>query len=57
MLSKLLKKNAPPWGLEQTETVRFLKLAAKNPPPLKISGEGKRILQTDASDQYWEQFS
>jgi len=52
-LSKMLKKNAPPWGTEQTEAVRALKEVAKNPPPLKIPGEGKRILQTDASDHYW----
>jgi len=52
-LSKLLKKNAPPWGDEQTEAVKILKEIVKNPPPLKIPGEGKRILQTDASDHYW----
>jgi len=52
-LSKLLKKNAPPWGDEQTEAVKILKEIAKNPPPLKIPGEGKRILQTNASDHYW----
>ena len=38
---------------EQTEAVKILKEIAKNPPPLKIPGEGKRILQTDASDHYW----
>jgi len=52
-LSKMLKKNAPPWRPEQTEAVRSLKEIAKNPPPLKIPGEGKRILQIDASDHYW----
>jgi len=49
----MLKKNAPPWGAEQTEAVRILKEIAKNPSPLKIPGKGKRILQTDASDRYW----
>ena len=49
-LSKLLKKNALPWGLEQTEAVKFLMQPAKNPPPLEIQGEGKRILHKDASD-------
>ena len=52
-LSKLLKKNALPWGLEQTKVVKYLKQAAKKPPPLKILGEGKRILQIDASDRQW----
>ena len=33
--------------------MKYLKQAAKNPPPLKIVGEGKQILQTNASDQYW----
>ena len=40
-LSKLLRKNAPPWGPEQTEAVRCLKQAAKNPQPFKILREGK----------------
>ena len=49
----MLKKDAPSWGAEQIEAVRILKEIAKNPPPLKIPREGKRILQTDASDRYW----
>nr|KYP55626.1 polyprotein [Cajanus cajan] len=52
-LSKLLKKNPPPWGPEQTKAVQEIKKIAQNPPALKIPGEGKRILQTDASDHYW----
>ena len=43
-LSKMFKKNAPPWRAEQTEAVRALKEVAKSPPPLKIPGEGKIIL-------------
>ncbi|RDX69501.1 hypothetical protein CR513_51372, partial [Mucuna pruriens] len=43
-LSKLLKKNPPPWGPEQTRAIQ---------PALKIPREGKGILQTDASDFYW----
>ena len=39
-LSKLLKKNALPWEAEQTEAMKFLKQATKNPPSLKIPGEG-----------------
>ncbi|WVY95102.1 hypothetical protein V8G54_034190 [Vigna mungo] len=52
-LSKLLKKNPPPWGVEQTEAVQQIKKIAQNPPALKIPGDGNRILQTDASDGYW----
>ena len=40
-------------GPEQIEAVKFLKQTIKNPPPLKIPGGEKWILQTDASDQYW----
>ncbi|RDY09252.1 hypothetical protein CR513_06399, partial [Mucuna pruriens] len=51
-LSKLLKKDPPPWGLEQTQAIQELKKIVQSPPALKIPGEGKRILQTDASDFY-----
>ena len=47
-LSKLLRKNPSPW-----RAVRWLKQACKALPPLRIPGTGKRILQTDASDDYW----
>ncbi|RDX86368.1 hypothetical protein CR513_32308, partial [Mucuna pruriens] len=52
-LSKLLKKAPPSWGLDQTRAIQELKRIAQSPPALKIPGEGKRILQTDASDFYW----
>ena len=52
-LSKMLKKNAPPWGVEQTTAVKELKKLCEKPPPLKIPSTGKRILQTDASDEFW----
>ena len=53
LLSKLLKKNPPPWGPEQTKAIQELKKIAQTPPALKIPGNGKRVLQTDASDHYW----
>lgn len=53
LLSFLLKKNPPPWGPEQTEAVKTLKRISQTLPALKISGDGKRILQIDASDHYW----
>ncbi|MCI27783.1 polyprotein-like, partial [Trifolium medium] len=52
-LSLLLRKNPPPWGTKQTEAVKALKKIAQAPPALKIPENGKRILQTDASDCYW----
>ncbi|RDX83586.1 hypothetical protein CR513_35475, partial [Mucuna pruriens] len=52
-LSKLLKKDPPPWGPEQTQAIQELKKIAQSPPALKIPGEEKHILQTDASDFYW----
>ncbi|KAH9752102.1 hypothetical protein KPL71_014562 [Citrus sinensis] len=52
-LSRILKKLCPPWGPAQTETVKQLKVIAQSPPPLKIPSTGQRILQTDASDDYW----
>nr|KYP73221.1 polyprotein [Cajanus cajan] len=51
--SKMLKKDPPPWGSEQTQAVQEIKKIAQDPPALKIPGDGKRILQTDAGDHYW----
>nr|KYP41902.1 polyprotein [Cajanus cajan] len=51
-LSKMLKKDSPPWGPEQTQAVQEIKKIAQNPPASKIPGNGKRIIQTDASDHY-----
>ncbi|KAH9752199.1 hypothetical protein KPL71_014610 [Citrus sinensis] len=52
-LSRMLKKQCPPWGPAQTEAVKQLKVIAQSPPPLRIPTTGQRILQTDASDDYW----
>ncbi|KAH9668401.1 hypothetical protein KPL70_021402 [Citrus sinensis] len=52
-LSRMLKKQCPPWGPAQTEAVKQLKVIAQAPPPLRIPTSGQRILQTDASDDYW----
>lgn len=52
-LQLLLKKDAPPWKDTHTKSVRQLKEMAKTLPSLHIPSSGKRILQTDASDQYW----
>ncbi|WJX18453.1 hypothetical protein P8452_08249 [Trifolium repens] len=52
-LSQLLRKNPPSWRTKQTEAVKALKKIAQTPPALKNPGDGKRILQTDASDHYW----
>ena len=53
-LSALLKKNPPSWSEIHTDVVKQLKQIAQNPPPLKLIINGKRIPQTDASDESWE---
>ncbi|KAH9801852.1 hypothetical protein KPL71_001180 [Citrus sinensis] len=52
-LSTLLKKKPPEWNANHTNAVTTLKKIAQNPPPLKLITDGKRILQTDASDDSW----
>ncbi|KAH9716928.1 hypothetical protein KPL71_021639 [Citrus sinensis] len=52
-LSALLKKKPPEWNTDHTNAVTTLKQIAQNPPPLKLITDGKRILQTDASDDSW----
>ena len=52
-LSRMLRKQCLPWGPAQTEVVQQLKVIAQSPPPLRIPTTGQRILQTDASDDYW----
>ncbi|KAL4564348.1 hypothetical protein LXL04_028408 [Taraxacum kok-saghyz] len=53
-LFTMLKKNPLTWSKRQTEAVREIKKLADVMPPLKIpSTSDKRILQTDASDDYW----
>ena len=52
-LAQLLKKSPLEWNSIHTEAVQQLKKLAEKLPPLKIPGPYKRILQTDASDEYW----
>ncbi|KAH9704988.1 hypothetical protein KPL70_011694 [Citrus sinensis] len=52
-LSRMLRKQCPPWGPAQTEAVQQLKMIAQSPPPLRISTTRQCILQTNASDDYW----
>ncbi|KAH9734801.1 hypothetical protein KPL71_017513 [Citrus sinensis] len=52
-LSALLKKKPREWNADHTIAVTTLKQIAQNPPPLKLITDGKRILQTDASDESW----
>ncbi|KAH9780730.1 hypothetical protein KPL71_008191 [Citrus sinensis] len=52
-LSALLKKKPTEWNADHTFAVTTLKQIAQNPPPLKLITDGKRILQTDASDESW----
>ncbi|KAH9744246.1 hypothetical protein KPL70_003617 [Citrus sinensis] len=52
-LSALLKKKPPEWNADHTTAVTTLKQITQNPPPLKLITDGKRILQTAASDESW----
>ena len=52
-LAQLLKKSPPDWNSIHTEAIQQLKKLAEKLPPLQIPGLGKRILQIDASDEYW----
>ena len=53
LLSKMLRKDAPSWSSEQTTVVKILKNLTQDLPPLQIPSQGRRILQTDASDEFW----
>ncbi|KAK8526460.1 hypothetical protein V6N12_020931 [Hibiscus sabdariffa] len=52
-LRKMLKKEPPQWSTAQSKVVKTLKDILQHLPPLQIPSDGKRILQTDASDKYW----
>ena len=49
----MLKKSPTEWNSTHTEAVQQLKRLSEKLPPLQIPGPGKRILQIDASDEYW----
>ncbi|KAK8982972.1 hypothetical protein V6N11_054957 [Hibiscus sabdariffa] len=51
-LRKMLKKNPPQWSMTQSKAIKTLKDILQHLPPLKIPSDGKRILQTNASDKY-----
>ena len=52
-LTAMLKKGAQQWTPQQTEAVKRLKKEMQTLPPLQIPSDGKRVLQTDASDRHW----
>ena len=52
-LAQLLKKSPLEWNFVHTEAIQQLKKLAEKLPLLQIPGQGRRILQTDASDEYW----
>ncbi|KAK9043368.1 hypothetical protein V6N11_071713 [Hibiscus sabdariffa] len=41
------------WSTAQSKAIKTLKEILQQLPPLQIPSDGKRILQTDASDKYW----
>ncbi|KAH9716750.1 hypothetical protein KPL71_021566 [Citrus sinensis] len=48
-----LNEDINPTKASHPEAVKQLKVIAQSPPPLRIPASGQRILQTDASDDYW----
>ena len=48
-----MEKNPPKWDSTHTKAVQQLKKLAERLPPLQIPRPGKRVLQTNASDEYW----
>ncbi|KAK8487576.1 hypothetical protein V6N11_066561 [Hibiscus sabdariffa] len=52
-LRKMLKKDPPQWSSAQSKAIRSLKEMLQHLPSLQIPSDGKRVLQTDASDKYW----
>ncbi|XP_075080660.1 uncharacterized protein LOC142166134 [Nicotiana tabacum] len=52
-LTEMLKKNSPSWGKKQDEAVREIKEISNNVRSLSIPSEGKKILQTNTSNEYW----
>ncbi|XP_042489805.1 uncharacterized protein LOC122069782 [Macadamia integrifolia] len=53
VLHQLLKKKAPPWSSEHSAAIQALKQLSTKLPYLQIPSDGRRILQTDASDTHW----
>jgi len=49
----MLKKEPPSWSETQTKSIQQIKAKVTQLPPLEIPSDGIRILQTDASDQFW----
>ncbi|XP_022765875.1 uncharacterized protein LOC111310716 [Durio zibethinus] len=47
------QKKPHTWSQIQTNAVQALKIKAKSLPTLKIPSNGKKILQIDASEQFW----
>ena len=53
MSSLIVKEVSPEWNSIYIEAMQQLKKLAEKLPPLQIPGLSKRILQIDASDEYW----
>ncbi|KAK9047702.1 hypothetical protein V6N11_053538 [Hibiscus sabdariffa] len=53
----MLKRDPPQWSTAQSKAEKTLKEIFQHLPPLQIPSDGRRILQTDASDKYWGPFS
>ncbi|KAH9320191.1 hypothetical protein KI387_021960, partial [Taxus chinensis] len=53
LLNKRLKKNSPAWSHEMTSAIQRIKKQVLDLPPMSLPGPGIKIIECDASDQYW----
>ncbi|KAH9306365.1 hypothetical protein KI387_010769, partial [Taxus chinensis] len=53
LLNKRLKKEAPSWTQEMTQAVQRIKKQVRELPAMSLPGSGKKIIECDASEQFW----
>ncbi|KAH9296716.1 hypothetical protein KI387_000566, partial [Taxus chinensis] len=53
LLNKRLKKEAPSWTQEMTQAVQRIKKQVRELPAMSLPGPGKKIIECDASEQFW----
>ncbi|KAH9328950.1 hypothetical protein KI387_001058, partial [Taxus chinensis] len=53
LLNKRLRKNAPSWSPKRTQAVKRIKEQVQKLPVMSLSRQGLKIIETDASEDYW----
>eukprot|EP01018_Ginkgo_biloba_P028436 Gb_06750 [translate_table: standard] len=53
ILQARLRKDPIPWNRDMTSAVQNIKSTCQSLPPLKILGTGQKIIEVDASSDYW----